>query len=34
MEEGQGKFLIDFEEYEITGSTVHCILPGQQPILI
>jgi AraC-like DNA-binding protein len=29
LEEGQGKFLIDFEEYEMTGSTVHCILPGQ-----
>jgi AraC-like DNA-binding protein len=29
LEKGQGKFLIDFEEYEMTGSTVLCILPGQ-----
>jgi AraC-like DNA-binding protein len=29
MEKGQGKFLIDFEEYEMAGGTVLCILPGQ-----
>lgn len=29
VEKGSGKLLIDFEEYEITGSTVQCILPGQ-----
>ncbi|WP_370522998.1 hypothetical protein [Dysgonomonas sp. HDW5B] len=21
--------MIDFKEYKITGTTVHCILPGQ-----
>ena len=29
IEKGEGKLLIDFKEYEITGTTVHCILPGQ-----
>jgi AraC-like DNA-binding protein len=29
LEKGQGKFLIDFEEYEMTGTTIHCILPEQ-----
>jgi len=29
LEKGRGKFLIDFEEYEMTESTVLCILPGQ-----
>jgi AraC-like DNA-binding protein len=29
IEKGEGEFLIDFEEYEMTGSTVLCILPGQ-----
>ncbi|MDR1876784.1 MAG: AraC family transcriptional regulator [Flavobacteriaceae bacterium] len=28
-EKGTAKLLIDFEEYELTGSTVRCILPGQ-----
>jgi AraC-like DNA-binding protein len=29
LEKGRGKFLIDFEEYEMTESMVYCILPGQ-----
>lgn len=29
IEAGQGKILIDFEEHEITGNSVFCILPGQ-----
>lgn len=29
IEKGEGKLLIDFKEYEITGTSVHCILPGQ-----
>jgi len=29
IEEGGGKLLIDFEEREITGKSVLCILPGQ-----
>lgn len=29
IEKGEGKLLIDFKEYEITETTVHCILPGQ-----
>lgn len=29
LEEGQVKLLIDFEECEMTGHTVHCLLPGQ-----
>jgi AraC-like DNA-binding protein len=29
LEKGRGKFLIDFEKYEMTESTVLCILPGQ-----
>lgn len=29
IEEGKGKVLIDFEEREITGRSIFCILPGQ-----
>lgn len=29
VEKGKCKLLLDFEEYEITANTVHCILPGQ-----
>lgn len=29
IEEGHGRLLIDFEEREITGKSVFCILPGQ-----
>ncbi|MDH6354292.1 AraC family transcriptional activator of pobA [Dysgonomonas sp. PH5-45] len=29
IEEGKGKVLIDFEEQELTGKSIFCILPGQ-----
>lgn len=29
IEKGKGELLIDFEKYELEGSTVRCILPGQ-----
>lgn len=29
IEKGKGKLWIDFEEYELEGGTVRCVLPGQ-----
>lgn len=29
VESGTGRMMIDFKEYEIKGTVVHCILPGQ-----
>lgn len=29
MEKGRVRFLVDFEEYDIEGPMVHCVLPGQ-----
>lgn len=26
---GEGKLHVDFKEYEVKGTTIHCILPGQ-----